>query len=63
MYPADVINTANLLPWLPEQTGIIKVQLKRRLQYKSSALSFNIRLHKVLQAANWLASTSTFYQE
>ena len=31
--PADVINTVNLLPRLPEQSGTIKVQLKRRLQY------------------------------
>ena len=61
--PADVINTVNLLPRLPEQSGTIKVQLKRRLQYKSSALSLNIRPHKVLQAANWLASSSTLYQE
>ena len=60
---ADVINTVNLLPRLPEQTGTIKVQLKRRLQYKSSALSLNIRPHKVLQAANWLASSSILYQE
>ena len=61
--PADVINTINILPRLPEQTGTIKVQLKRRLQYKSSALSLNIRPHKVLQAANWLPSTSTLYRE
>ena len=33
------------------------------MQYKSSALSLNIRPHKVLQAANWLASSSTLYQE
>ena len=61
--PADVINTVNLLPRLPEQTGTIKVQLKRRLQYESSALSLNSRPHKVLQAANWLASSSILYQE
>ena len=61
--PADVINTVNLLSRLPEQSGTIKVQLKRRLQYKSSALSLNIRPDKVLQAANWLASNSTLYQE
>ena len=61
--PADVNNTVNLLPRLPEQTGTIKVQLKRRLQYKSSALALNIRPHKVLQAANWLGSTSTLYHD
>jgi hypothetical protein len=37
--PADVTNTINTLPRLPQDTGTIKVQLKRRLQYKSSALS------------------------
>ena len=61
--PADVINALNLLPRLPEQSGTTRVQLKRRLQYKSSALALNIRPHKVLQAANWLASGSTLYQE
>ena len=61
--PTDLINTVNLLPRLPEQSGMIKVQLKRRLQYKSSALSLHIRPHNVLQAANWLASSSTLYQE
>ena len=63
LVPVDVINTVNLLPRLPEQTGTIKVQLKRRLQYKSSALALNIRPHKVLQAANWLTSTSTLYHD
>ena len=33
--PADVCNTINMLPRLPQDTGIIKVQLKRRLQYKN----------------------------
>ena len=33
------------------------------MQYKSSALALNIRPHKVLQAANWLASTSTLYHD
>jgi hypothetical protein len=41
----------------------IKVQLKPRRQYKSSALSLNVRPNKVLQAASWLANTSTLYQE
>ena len=48
-----------MLPRLPNETGTIKVQLKRRLQYKSSALSPNIRPHKVMQAAAWLVNTSS----
>ena len=61
--PADVINTVNMLPRLPLETGTIKVQLKRWLQYKSSALSLNVRPHKVCQAATWLANTNALYRE
>ena len=50
------------LPRLSDETGTIKVQLKRRLQYKSSALSLNIRPNKVMQAAAWLVNTSPLYQ-
>ena len=41
--PADVNCTVNILPRLADNTGTIKVQLKRRLQYKSSELSLNTR--------------------
>ena len=61
--PADVNNTVNMLPRLPQETGTIKVQLKRRLQYKSSALSLNVRPHKILQASNWLATNSVLYRD
>ena len=50
-----------MLPRLPDETGTINVQLKRRLQYKSSALSLNIRPHKVMQGAAWLVNTSPLY--
>ena len=60
--PADVNSTVNMIPRLPNETGTIKVQLKRRLQYKSSALSLNIRPHKVMQAAAWLVNTSPLYE-
>ena len=60
--PADVNSTVNMLPRLPDETGTIKVQLKRRLQYKSSAFSLNIRPHKVMQAAAWLVNTSPLYE-
>ena len=39
-----------MLPRLPQESGTVKVQLKRRLQYKSSA-------------ANWLAANSNLYRE
>ena len=61
--PAEVNNTVNMLPRLPQESGTIKVQLKRRLEYKSSALSLNVRPNKILQAANWLATNSILYRE
>ena len=51
-----------MLPRLPDETGTIKVQLKRKLQYKSSALSLNVRPNKVMQAAAWLVNTSPLYE-
>ena len=45
--PADVNSTVNMLPRLANDTCTIKVQLKRRLQYKSSVLGLNIRPNKV----------------
>jgi len=41
----------------------IKVNLKRKLQCKSSALSLNVRPHKVVQAAKWLMNNSALYKE
>ena len=61
--PADVSNTVRILSWLQRGTGTIKVNLKRRLQYKSSALSLNIRPNKVIEAATWLISNSDLYKE
>ena len=61
--PADVSNTVSMLSRLSHETGTIKIQLKWRLQYKSSALSLNKRPNKVMQAAAWLVNTSALYQE
>ena len=47
--PADVSSTVGMLPRLPEETATIKVNLKRRLQYKSSALSLTVRQIKLSQ--------------
>ena len=44
--PADITNTVSMLPRLPPENGTIKVNLKRKLQYKSSTLFLNIRPHK-----------------
>ena len=52
-----------VLPRLPQESGTIKVQLKWRLQYKSSALSLIVRPYKILQAANWLATNGALSRE
>ena len=57
--PADVTNSVSLLPRLPNEARTIKVTLKGKLLYKSSALSLNVRPHKVVQAAKWLIKNST----
>ena len=61
--PADVINTVNMLPRSPNETSTIKVNLKRRLQYKSSALSLNVRPNKVAEAAEWLVNNGNLYKD
>ena len=61
--PADVSTTVSMLPRLPHENGTIKVQLKRKLKYKRFALSLNVRPHKVIQAATWLANNSALYQQ
>ena len=60
---ADVINTVTMLPRLPNEAETIKIHLKRRLQYNSSALSLNVGPVKVFQSANWLVQNSSLYRE
>ena len=61
--PTDVIDTVRSLPRPLSQAATIKINLKRKLQYKSSVLSLNIRPHKVIQAAVWLVKNSKLYVE
>ena len=44
-------------------SSTIKVNLKRRLQYKSSALSPNVRPYKVAEAAKWIVDNGDLYRE
>ena len=61
--PADVVNTANVLPRVSTRTETIKVQLKRKLMYKHCVLSQNIRPFKVFEAAKWLTENGTLYRQ
>lgn len=56
--PADVTNTISILPQLQSQTSTIKINLKRKLQYKSSAMSY-----KVVEAAKWNISNSSLCRD
>jgi len=47
--PANVVNTVSVLPRLSKEAGIIKVQLKRKLKYKSYTLPQNVRPRKCLK--------------
>lgn len=52
-----------MLPQLPSETGTIKFNLKKKLQYKSSALSLNVRPHKVVETADWLMTNGSLYKD
>ena len=62
-FPADITDTVHILPRVESASGTIKVQLKRKLKYENSALSLNVRPHKVFQAAKWLSLNSSLYKE
>ena len=61
--PANVVNTVSVLPRLGEQEGTIKVQLKRKLKYKSYILSQNIRPENVFEAAQWLIENGSLFKQ
>ena len=61
--PANVVNTVHVLPRLSNESGIIKVQLKRKLKYKSYMLSENIRPDKEFKAAKWLTENGRLFQK
>ena len=58
--PADVVNTVNLLPRTLSDTSTIKINLKRKLQYRSSAMSLNVRPNKVIEAALWIRNSELY---
>ena len=61
--PANVVNTVSVLPRLGEQKGTIKVQLKRKLKYKSYILSQNVRPEKVFEVAQWLIENGSLFKQ
>ena len=58
-----MVDTVNLLPGTLNDTGTIKINLKRKLQYGSSAMSLNVRPNKIIEAALWIIRNRELYRD
>ena len=62
--PDDVTRSVfKVLPRLLQEARTFKVELKRRLQYESLPLSFNVGPHKVFLATSWLSNARPLLRE
>ncbi|KAJ8025727.1 ATP-dependent DNA helicase PIF1 [Holothuria leucospilota] len=61
--PADVSTTVRTLPRRMDNTQTIPVKFKRRLAFKHSVQSQNVRPSKVVDAAIWLVNNSELYTD
>ena len=60
---ADVNTTAKCLPRLPTDESLIRVKLKRKLQYKGHHMCQDVNPTKVNQALSWLKDNNPNYEE
>ncbi|XP_071855229.1 uncharacterized protein [Apostichopus japonicus] len=60
---ADVSSTCRLLPRRLNESMTIPVKFKRKLSYKHSVQSENVRPNKVIDAAKWLVANSQLYKD
>ncbi|KAJ8018856.1 hypothetical protein HOLleu_42926 [Holothuria leucospilota] len=61
--PADVSTTERPLPRSIDETHTIPVKFKRKLSFKHSVQSHNVRPNKVVNAALWLVNNSKLYRD
>ncbi|KAJ8049090.1 ATP-dependent DNA helicase pfh1 [Holothuria leucospilota] len=61
--PADVSTTVKTLPRRIDETQTIPVKFKRKLSFKHSVQSQNVRPSKVVDAAAWLVNNSQLYRD
>ena len=61
--PIEIGKMIHTLPRNFDQHETISVNLKRRLCYKNTVFSENIRPHKILEALKYLIDTSDLYKE
>ena len=60
---ADIENTVNCLPRLPTDESLIRVKLKRRLQYKGHQMCQDINPSKVRNALIWLKANNPLFED
>ena len=60
--PSDVNSTVHTLPRLISDSQTIPIKLKRRLSYKHHYQFQNVRPKKVLEAAQYLVTTSELFK-
>ena len=60
---ADIENTVNCLPRLPTDESLIRVKLKRRLQYKGHQMCQDINPTKVRNALTWLKANNPLFED
>ena len=60
---ADVNTTAKCLPRLPTDESLIRVKLKRKLEYKGHHMCQDVNPTKVKQALSWLKDSNPNYEE
>ena len=60
--PVDIQPTINSLPRNMDKSGTIAVKLKKRLRYKKSDFSENVRPVAVMCALDWLMKKSEMYR-
>ena len=60
---ADVNTTAKCLPRLPTDESLIRVKLKRKLEYKGHHMCQDVNPTKVKQALAWLKDNNPNYEE
>ena len=60
---ADVNTTAKCLPRLPTDESLIRVKLKRKLEYKGHHMCQDVNPTKVKQALTWLKDDNVNYED
>ncbi len=61
--PADLQKTADTLPWTPDTHSLIRVKLKRKLEYKGHHLFMTVSQDKIMKALMKLKENNPHYKD